>query len=76
LTWATVEHWAVEVDPELAEIDRILDDDERFQLIKANLSQHCLRTRYTRRYSARIKGILRMLAVGGLNNLSYDKAEQ
>jgi hypothetical protein len=35
--WAIIEQLAIEMEPELAQIDKILEDDELFQLIKNRL---------------------------------------
>jgi IS5 family transposase len=74
--WETMERLAIKMDPELAEIDRILEDDELFQLTKADLSRNRPKTLYTGRNSTPVEVILRMLAVKRLYNLSYEKTEQ
>ena len=61
--WAIIEQLAVEMEPELAQIDQILDDDELYQLIKHDLSQRYPRTLETGRHSTPVEVILRMLAV-------------
>lgn len=74
--WETMERLAIKMDQELAEIDRILEDDELFQLTKADLSRNHPKTLYTGRNSTPVEVILRMLAVKRLYNLSYEKTEQ
>ena len=36
--WAIIEQLAIEMEPELAQIDKILADEELFQLIKKDLA--------------------------------------
>ena len=36
--WAIIEQLAIEMDPELAQIDSILDDDQLFQMIKNDMA--------------------------------------
>jgi IS5 family transposase len=74
--WMTMERLAIKIDPELAEIDHVLDDDELFQLSKADLSRNRPQTLYTGRNSTPVEVIMRMLAVKRLYNLSYEKTEQ
>ena len=38
--WAIIAQLAIEMDPELAQIDSILDDDELFKMIK-NARREC-----------------------------------
>jgi IS5 family transposase len=74
--WSVVEEAAIEMDPELAQIDCILEDEELFQMIKRDLSQRRPRTLETGRYSTPVEVISRMLAVKRLYGLSYEKTEQ
>jgi hypothetical protein len=37
--WALIKQLAIEMDPELAQIDSILDDDELFQMIENDMAQ-------------------------------------
>jgi transposase, IS5 family len=64
-----------EMDPILAQIDKILDDDEIFQLIKADWSKRYPKTLVTGRNSTPVEVILRMLAVKRLYSFSYEDAE-
>ena len=66
---------AGEMDKILAQIDTLLDDQEIFQLIKADLSLRYKKTLKTGRPSTPVEVILRMLAVKRLYNLSYEKTE-
>jgi len=74
--WFVVRQLAIEMDPELAEIDRILEDEELFQMIKRDLSQRCPRTLETGRNSTPVEVISRMLTVKRLYGLSYEKTER
>lgn len=49
--WAMIEQQALKMEPELAAIDRILADEELFQLLKADLSKHRPKTLLTGRNS-------------------------
>jgi IS5 family transposase len=73
--WSVVQQLAIEMDPQLAEIDRILEDEELFQMIKRDLSQRRPRTLETGRNSTPVEVISRMLTVKRLYGLSYQKTE-
>lgn len=62
----------VKIDPELVEIDRILDDDELFQRVKHDLSQRYPKTGVTGRNSTPVEVILRLLAIKHRYNWSYE----
>lgn len=66
---------AIEIDPELVEIDCILEDDQLFQLLKRDLSKHRPKTLETGRNSTPVEVIGRMLAVKRLYGLSYEQTE-
>jgi IS5 family transposase len=74
--WAIVEQLAIEMDPVLAQIDRILEDDELFRMIKRDLSKNRPKTLETGRNSTPVEVIARMLAVKRLYDLSYEKTER
>ncbi len=61
----------ITIDPELIEIDRILEDDELFRQIRHDLSQRHPKTLVTGRNSTPVEVILRMLALKHLYNWSY-----
>lgn len=65
-----------EMDPELAQIDAILDDDEIFQMVKHDLSQCHPQTMTTGRPSTPVEVILRMLVVKRLYGWSYETTER
>jgi IS5 family transposase len=67
---------AIEVDPDLVEIDCILEDDQLFQLLKRDLSKHHPKTLETGRNSTPVEVIGRMLAVKRLYGLSYEQTER
>ena len=69
--WSIIEQLAVEMEPELAQIDKILDDDVLFQLIKQDMSQRYPQTLETGRPSTPVEVNLRMLAVKRLYRFTY-----
>ena len=71
-----VQQLPIEIDPELVEIDRILEDDLFFQLLKRDLSKHHPKTLETGRNSTPVEVIGRMLAVKRLYGLSYEQTER
>lgn len=62
----------IKPDLELAEIDRVLDDDVLYQQIKRDLSKRCPKTMVTGRYSTPVEAIVRMMALKHLYNWSYE----
>ena len=66
----------IKMDPELAEIDRILDDDEIFQLIRRDLSRRHPKTLITGRASTPVEVVIREMAVKHLYNWSYEDTAQ
>ena len=62
-------------EPELADLDRLLDDDQIFQQIKADLSRRRPRTTQTGRPSTPVEVILRLLVVQHLYDWSYAQTE-
>jgi IS5 family transposase len=66
----------VKIDPELVEIDRILEDDEIFQRVKHDLSQRRPKTLITGRNSTPVEVILRLLALKHLYDWSYEDTVQ
>jgi len=73
--WAIIELLAIEMEPELAQIDKILEDDELFQLIKNDLAQRHPHTLETGRNSTPVEVGLRMLAVKRLYQFPYRETE-
>ena len=62
-------------EPELAELDRLLEDDVIFQQVKADLSRRRPHTLETGRPSTPVEVILRLLVVQHLYNWSYAQTE-
>jgi len=73
--WAVIEKLAIEMEPELAQIDKTLDDDELLQLIKHDTSQRYPQTLETGRNSTPVEVNLRMLAVKRLYCFTYRQTE-
>lgn len=67
---------AIEIEPMLINLDRILDDEEIYSLIRHDFSQRYEKTTQTGRNSTPVEVVLRMLAVKHLYNLSYEKTER
>ena len=65
----------LELEPELAALDTLLDDDVLFQRVKADLSRRYPRSTRKGRRSTPVEVILRMLAVQHLYKWSYEEAE-
>jgi len=65
----------LEMEPELAALDRLLDDDALFQRVKADLLRRYPQSARKGRRSTPVEVILRMLAVQHLYDWSYDEAE-
>jgi len=63
------------MDPVLAQIDQLLDDEVLYQLIRQDLSQRYAQTEQTGRNSTPVEVTLRMLAVRRLYGLSYEQTE-
>ncbi len=62
-------------EPELAELDRLLEDDRIFQQVKADLSRRRPHTTETGRPSTPVEVILRLLVVQHLYDWSYAQTE-
>jgi IS5 family transposase len=62
-------------EPELTELDRLLEDDELFQRLKADLSRRRPRTLETGRPSTPVEVILRLLVIQHLYTWSYEQTE-
>ncbi len=73
--WAVIEKLAIEMEPELSQIDKILEDDELFQLIKKDLAQRHPHTLETGRNAIPVEVGLRMLAVKRLYQYTYRGTE-
>jgi len=73
--WALIEKLTIEMEPELAAIDQVLDDDELYKLIKRDFSQRYPKTLETGRYSSPVEVLLRMLTVKRLYSWTYRQTE-
>jgi IS5 family transposase len=73
--WTIIEQLSIEMEPELAQIDEILADEELFQLIKNDLAQRHPHTMETGRNSIPVEVGLRMLAVKRLYQYPYRGTE-
>lgn len=65
----------LEMEPELAHLDRLLDDDELFSLVKADLMKRYPNSSRLGRHSTPVEVILRMLVVKRLYGFSYEQTE-
>lgn len=73
--FALVPQLSLRMEPELAQLDRLLEDDVLFQAIKADLGQRYPQTLVRGRPSTPVEVILRMLVVKRLYGFSYEQTE-
>jgi IS5 family transposase len=66
----------LQFEPELAQLDQLLDDDELFKLIKADLVKRYPNSGKLGRHSTPVEVILRMLVVKRLYGFSYEQTER
>ena len=66
----------LEMEPELAGLDVLLDDDELFGLVRADLIQRYPNSGRLGRHSTPVEVILRMLVVKRLYGWSYEQTER
>ena len=64
-----------QMDPVLAQIDQLLEDEALYQLIRGDLAGRYPHTKQTGRNSTPVEVVLRMLAVKRLYGLSYEQTE-
>jgi transposase, IS5 family len=64
-----------QMDPVLAQIDQLLEDEALYQMIRNDLANRYPQTEQTGRNSTPVEVILRMLAVKRLYGLSYERTE-
>jgi IS5 family transposase len=74
--FAQIPQLGMQMDPVLAQLDRLLDHDAIFQAVKADLAQRYPRTRTDGRPSTPVEVILRMLVIKHLYGWSYEQTEQ
>ena len=65
----------IKMDPVLAQIDVLLDDEELYQLIRNDFAKRYPLTEVTGRNSTPVEVLLRMLTVKRLYGLSYEQTE-
>jgi len=65
----------ITMDPVLAQIDVLLDDEELYQLIRGDFAKRHPLTEVTGRNSTPVEVVLRMLTVKRLYGLSYEQTE-
>ena len=73
--WTLIEKLTIEMEPELSAIDKLLNDDELYKLIKHDFSQRYPKTMETGRYSRPVEVLLRMLTVKRLYSWTYRQTE-
>ncbi len=66
----------LQLEPELAQLDRLLDDDVLFERVKADLSRRHANSGKLGRRSTPVEVVLRMLAVKRLYGFSYEQTER
>ena len=66
----------LEMEPELARLDVLLDDDELFSVVKADLIKRYPNSARLGRHSTPVEVILRMLLVKRLYGWSYEQTER
>jgi len=64
------------LDPVLAQLDTLLDDDALYQRVRADLAQRCPQTTRRGRRSTPVEVILRLLVVRRLYGWSYGETER
>ncbi len=73
---ALVPKLQVTLDPELAQLDQLLDDDELFQRVRGDLARRRPHTTTRGRHSTPVEVILRLLVVKRLYGWSYEETER
>src|SRR5512147_1144971 len=73
--FALVPQLRLEFDPQLAQLDRLLDDDDLFTRVRGDLGRRFPLTPVHGRHSTPVEVILRMLVVMRLYGWSYAQAE-
>jgi len=71
----TIIKLTIEMDPVLAQIDELLDDEELYQLIRNDFTKRFPLTEVTGRKSTPVEVVLRMLTIKQLYGLSYEQTE-
>ena len=74
--FALVPKLQLQLDPELTQLDQLLDDDVLFQRVRADLVRRRPRVAVCGRHSTPVEVILRLLVVKRLYNWSYEQTER
>jgi IS5 family transposase len=74
--FALVPSAGLALDPVLAQLDRLLDDDELYQRVRADLARRRPQTTRRGRHSPPVEAILRLLVVRRLYGWSYEETER
>jgi transposase, IS5 family len=74
--FAMVPKLGLEMDPILTQLDRLLDDEDLFQQVKADLAKRSPQTVRRGRPSTPVEVILRLLIVKRLYRWSYEETER
>ena len=72
---ALVPQLGLEFEPQLAQLDRLLDDDDLFTRVRADLARRCPLTSVHGRHSTPVEVILRLLVIMRLYGWSYAQTE-
>jgi len=73
--FALVPQLGLRFEPQLAQLDRLLDDDELFRLVREDMARRRPSTRTRGRPSTPVEVVLRLLVVMRLYGWSYERAE-
>jgi transposase, IS5 family len=73
--FALVPQLGLRFEPQLEQLDRLLDDDELFEAVRSDLARRHPKTRSRGRPSTPVEVVLRMLVVMRLDGWSYAQAE-
>src|SRR6478736_3431488 len=74
--FALVPSAGLALDPVLAQLDALLDDDDLYQRVRADLAQRRPQTTRRGRHSTPVEAILRLLVVRRLYGWSYEETER
>jgi len=74
--FALVPKLQLQLDPELAQLDQLLDDDALFQRVRGDLVRRRPHTATRGRHSTPVEVILRLLVVKRLYHWSYEETER
>ena len=73
--FALIPQLGLRLEPQLAQLDRLLDDDALFAAVRDDLAKRYPHTRTRGRPSTPVEVVLRMLVVMRLYNWSFERAE-